>query len=186
MHRQQGKPLANGLGSAVEIAGGHITYVKNVSSFVNVSQMDGLVNTITGNRIFRTDEGLISGEVILKSAFAEMDAIFEAFCLYPLRFNTAEEYLSLDREQPTLMQNLFSVEMLPGMKFPKTALSPGGILPIKVKATAYTEVLGFIEGSELKGTFVLNCDYEIVAGAMFRLPPTMNLLTEGTFELKIK
>ncbi len=180
-----GKPLAEGFGSNANVVGGHVVYVKNTATFANNLGMDGLVNTVTGNRLYRTEDGLIAGELTLKSAFADMDALFEGFGFYPLRFKTAEEYLSRDREAPTLMQGLFTVEMLPGMKLPKTPLSPGGILPIKVSATAYTEVLGFLDGDQFKGTFTFNCDYDIPQGRMFGFNGDLNLLTEGRFEIKL-
>ncbi|MEP9373541.1 type I restriction endonuclease subunit R [Mesorhizobium sp. KR1-2] len=182
----KGKPLASGFGSSMEIIGGHIVYINNKASFTDVSSTNGLVNTISGNRIFRTDDGLVSGEVSINSAFAEMDAIFEAFNFFPLRFHTSEEYLSTDRNTPTLMQNLITVRMMPGMEFPKTLLSPGGVLPFEVKATAYTEILGFVDGSDLKGTFVMDCAYEIPAGSRLGFPTDLSLLTEGTFEAKVR
>lgn len=181
----KGKPLAEGLGSTANIIGGHIVYAKNCSNFTDNLGMDGLVNTVVGNRIYRTDEGLIAGEVNLKSAFAHMDAMFDGFGFYPLRFNTAEEYLSSDRERPTLLQGLLSVAMPAGTQFPKTPLSPGGVLPINVQASAYVEVLGFLEATKFVGTFAMNCEYSVQNGAHFGLPPELKLMTEGTFEIAV-
>lgn len=182
----KGKPLADGIGSSIDIVGGHLVYTKNVASFSDISKMNGVVNPISGNRIFRADESLISAEVSIKSAFAEMDAIFEAFNFYPLRFSTSDEYLSSDVNHPTMMQGLINVTMRRGMQFPKTLLSPGGTLPLDVNASAYTEVLGFLEGDEMKGTFAMDCRYEIPSGSLFGFPSNMSLLTEGTFLIKVR
>lgn len=182
----KGKPLADTMGSSIEIVGGHLVYTNNVSSFSDASKMNGVVNPIIGNKIFRTEDGLISAEVSIKSAFAEMEAVFEAFNFYPLRFRTSDEYLSSDIKHPTMMQGLMNVSMKQGMRFPDTLLSPGGILPMDVNASAYTEVIGFADGDEVKGTFTMDCRYEIPLGGLFGLSSDMRLLTEGTFLIKVR
>lgn len=181
----KGKPLAPGLRSSIEIVGGHVTYVRNIANFVDASHMDRLVNPVTGNRVYRTDEGLITGEVSIKSAFEVMDAIFEASNFYPLRFSSSDEYLSTSRESPTMLQSLFSLTMPRGMSIPKTPFSPAGILPLSVKASAYTEVTGYIDGNRMLGAFAMDCEYDLLGVRLPNLPSQLTLFTEGTFEISI-
>jgi len=182
----KGKPLIPGIGSFAEIVGGSLVYTRNVSTLPGVEKMDGLVNTITGNRVYRGDDGLIYGEASVRSAFAAMDAVFEAFKFYPLRFSTADEYLSADIERPTILQGLLNVRMPAGTTFPKTIFSPGGVLPIDVKVDAYLEVVGFVESQKMRGTFAMDCEYELDNRLFPMIPPTASLTSEGTFEIHVK
>ncbi|MEP7452799.1 type I restriction endonuclease subunit R [Phyllobacterium sp. SB3] len=180
----KGKPLAPGVPSSVQIVGGHVTYEKTLSSLPQQFNMDGLVNTVKGNKVFRTDDGLIVAEIELKSAFAAMDEIFTAFGFYPLRFSTSDEFLSVDSENPTLLQNLLIVDFPEGTHLPTTPLSPGGVLPIRVKAECFIEAEGFIDGTTFKGIFTVIYAYELLTEAPIPLPKHIEMRTDGSFEIK--
>ncbi|MGK6317123.1 type I restriction endonuclease subunit R [Neorhizobium sp. DT-125] len=182
----KGKPLAAGIPSHVEIVGGHVTYEKNVSNLPQQLNMDGLVNSVRGTRVYRTDEGLIEAELDLKSAFAPMDEMFLAFGFYPLRFSTSDEYLSADADKPTLLQGLVVVDFPAGTKLPKTPLSPGGILPVRIKAECFTEAEGIIEGNTFKGVFTVQYFYEVFSPVPLPLPKTIEMRTDGTYEINFK
>lgn len=185
-----GKPLAKGLPSSTEIVGGHIIYSRNTTSIpLPMSEkMDGLTNTVTGRSVSRNDNGLIVALVEVKSAFAGMDELHKAMGLYPLVFSTSDEYLSSDVENPSLLQNIMTINMPAGTKFPSTMLSPGGgVLPFPVTAECYTEAVGFIDGFVFKGTYVIEYEYE------FHIPPNIpfparefTMRTEGVFEVNFK
>lgn len=177
-----GKPLAPGVGSSAVIVGGEVIYVKNVASIPLNVNMDGLRNAVVGNRVFRREDGLISAEVEVKSAIAVMDDLHKAMGFSPLVFNTADEFISTDVENPTLMQNLLSVHFEAGTAFPKTMLSPGGVIPFDVLTVCYTEALGFLDGDRFRGTFVIDYEYNLPAGIP-GVPSHVEMRTEGTFDI---
>jgi len=182
-----GKPLAAGIGSTVEIVGGHVVYEKTTASIPLQKSIDGLTNSIQGSVVTRLEDGLISAQVDVRSAFAELNEIHNALGFSKLTFNTSEEFLSADREKPTLLQNIISVKAPAGTDFPATMLSPGGKLAVGFKADCYTEALGFIEGNIFKGTFVIEYDYELHATPFFRPPiEGFEMRTEGRFEIRFQ
>lgn len=180
-----GKPLGKGVGSTATIIGGHVVYTESVATFGDTSKINGLVNTVTGNHITRRENGLIFGEVNLKSAFAPMDEIFTTFGVYPVRFETAEEYISSDVSRPTLFQGLINMDIPAGTPLPKTPMIPGGSLPVRLKANAYVELVGFIDADCLRGTLKMNCQYDIPEAKILGLPADLQLLTTGMFEITI-
>ncbi|MDW9526588.1 type I restriction endonuclease subunit R [Sinorhizobium meliloti] len=182
-----GKPLADGIGSAVEIVAGHVVYEKTTATIPLQKSIDGLTNSIHGKSVKRLEDGRISAQVNVRSAFAELEEIHDAIGFSSLTFNTSEEFLSIDRENPTLLQNIVSATVPAGTEFPTTLLSPGGKLAIGFKADCYTEALGFIEGNIFKGTFVIDYDYELIPSPYFR-PPIRNfeMRTEGRFEIRFQ
>ncbi|MFC5584032.1 type I restriction enzyme HsdR N-terminal domain-containing protein [Nitratireductor kimnyeongensis] len=177
-----GKPLAPGFGSAVAIVGGEVVYEKNVASIPLNVDMDGLRNSVVGWKVFRREDGLISAEVEVKSAFTAMDELHKAMGFSPLLFNSADEFISLDKTQPTLLQNVLNLSFKAGTPFPKTLLSPAGVIPFDVTTTCYTEALGFIEGNQFRGTFVVDYDYLLPAG-LPGIPSQFEMRSEGTFEI---
>lgn len=182
----KGKPLAPGIASSVEIVGGHVTYEKTVSNLPQQPNMDGLVNSVRGTRVYRTDDGLIEAELDLKSAFAAMDEMFLAFGFYPLRFSTSDEYLSVDPEKPTLLQGLVAVHFPVGTELPKTPLSPGGYLPVEMKANCFTQAEGIVEGNSFKGVFTVEYSYEVFSTIPMPLPKIIEMRTDGEFTINFK
>ncbi|OHV71403.1 type I restriction endonuclease subunit R [Mesorhizobium sp. LCM 4577] len=178
-----GKPLAHGMGSSAVILGGEVIYEKNVATIPLNINMDGLRNAVVGDRVFRREDGLISAEVEVRSAFAAMDDLHKAMGFSPLVFNTSEEFISSDVENPTLMQNLLNVSFKAGTTFPKTLLSPAGVMPFDVTTLCYTEALGFIDGNHFRGTFAIDYDYQFPAGIP-GLPAKVAMRSEGTFDIK--
>ncbi|PZU87174.1 MAG: type I restriction endonuclease subunit R [Shinella sp.] len=182
-----GKPLGPGLGSAVEIVGGHIIYEKTIATIPLGKSMDGLTNAVSGRFVSRDEKGLIVALVDVKSAFAGMDELHQAVGFYPLTFSTAEEFLSGDINRPTLMQNIINISLPIGTRFPTTLLGPGGVLPIQVDAECYTQALGFVDGSVFKGTYYIDYEYRLIAPMHMPLPfRRFEMRTEGTFEINFK
>lgn len=182
-----GKPLADGLGSSVEIISGHVIYERTVATVPLEKSIDGLTNSITGRYVKRLDDGLISAQVDVKSAFSELQDMHDALGFSSLAFNTAEEFISNDKEKPTLLQNMISITVPAGSHFPKTMLSPGGTLMIGFKADCYTEAVGFIEGNFFKGTFVIDYDYELHVPPGLVVPfRSFEMRTEGRFEIRFQ
>lgn len=183
-----GKPLADGLGSSAEIVGGYVDYTSNKASIPLPITMDGLRNAITGKSVSRGEDGLIVALVDVKSAFSALDDLQKASGFYPLKFKTADEYLSTDINRPTLLQNILTIRFDQGAKFPDTLLTPGGAtLPFPVTAKCYTEALGFVEANVFRGTYAVDYEYEFHAPPHFPLPArNMEMRTEGTFEINFK
>lgn len=182
-----GKPLAPGLASSVQITGGEIVYAKTTGTIPLKVSINGLRNGVIGDVVYRSpDDGLIVAEVDVQSAFAAFDEIHKALGFRPLLFKTASEYISADREQPSLFQNMINVTLKRGTPFPATLLGPGGVLLVDMHARCYTEAAGFIESSNFLGTFVIDYQYEIDAhGVPVALPKNVQMRTEGTFALRI-
>ena len=178
-----GKPLARGIGSRVKIVGGEVLNISNVATIPLTANLDGIRHAVVGDEVTRRDDGLITATVAVKSAFADVDAISKALGLYPLTFNTADEYISNDIEHPTLMQNVAKIQLHRGDSIPTTLISPGGVLPCDVSATCYTEALGFVSDNTFKGSFVV--DYDMVLDLPRDLLPTkkLEMRTEGTFKI---
>lgn len=181
-----GKPLARGIGSTAEIVGGHVVYVKTVASVPIPNGMDGLRNAVKGNQVYRDERGLITASVNVQSAFAEMDAIQDAMGFNPLLFSTADEYLSTDVENPTLLQGILHADFKQGSEFPQTPISPGGVLPIDVRAECYTEAVGFVDGNVFRGTFTVDYLYFLNIPKMPGVPDRIEMRSEGTFEINFK
>lgn len=108
--------------------------------------------------------------------------------LYPLSFSTSDEYLSVDIEKPTLLQNIVSIHLPAGTRFQDSMFSPGGgIMPFPVAVECYTQAVGFVEDNVFKGTYEIDYDYN------FQAPPTLTLpfrqfsmRTEGLFQVNFK
>lgn len=185
-----GKPLAHGLGSSTEIVGGHIIYSRNTTSIPvpMAGKLDGLTNAVTGRSVSRNNEGLIVALVEVKSAFAGMDELHKAMGLYPLTFSTSDEYLSIDIEKPTLLQNIMNMHLPAGTRFADSMLSPGGgVIPFPVTAECYTEAVGFIEGFVFKGTYAIDYQYKFHVPAHLHFPfREFTMRTEGVFEINFK
>ncbi|RUM06748.1 type I restriction enzyme HsdR N-terminal domain-containing protein [Rhizobium chutanense] len=181
-----GKPLARGIGSKTEIVGGHVVYVKTSGSVPTPRGIDGLRNAVRGNAVYREESGLITAAVDVQSAFAEMDVFQDALGFNPLIFRTADEYLSTDVDNPTLLQAIINVDFQRGSRFPETPISPGGVIPVDVHAECYTEAVGFIEGNTFKGTFTIDYLYILDIPKIARVPNRMEMRTEGIFEVNFK
>ncbi|TIX23577.1 type I restriction enzyme HsdR N-terminal domain-containing protein [Mesorhizobium sp.] len=175
------KPLARGRNSSAKIVGGEIIYLRNTATVPLTINMDGLRNSISGNFVARGDDGLITAELEVQSAFADFDTLNRAFGFFPLHFHTADEFISSDVEKPTLMQNLVSVKIPRGLEFPKTMLSPGGVVLFDVATVCYTEALGFIDGDRFRGTFVVNYEYTLPPN--LPVPQHIEMRSEGTFDV---
>ncbi|MBX5204328.1 type I restriction enzyme HsdR N-terminal domain-containing protein [Rhizobium sp. NZLR1] len=179
-----GKPLSEGLGSEARILNGHVVYERNTCSLPVDLRMDGIRNGITGSRVFRTDDGLISAVVEIVSAFAGLDELNKRFGFSPFLFKTADEYISVNRESPTLMQNLVAIDIPAGTQIPATLLSPAGVLPFALVGECYTEATGFVEDKQFKGTFVIDYLYKMVGAKMLGLPAEeVRIRSEGPFEV---
>lgn len=181
-----GKPIAPGLASKVDIVGGHVVHVKTEASFPIPEGMDGLRNAVKGDKVFRDESGLITASVNVQSAFAELDNIHEALGFNPLTFSTADEYLSTSVDCPTLMQAIIQVELKKGMEFPKTPISPGGVIPMDVHAECYTEAVGFVCGNAFKGTYTIDYVYLLDVPDIPGIPKRLEMRTEGLFEINFR
>jgi len=182
-----GKPLAEGLGSKLEIISGHVVYEKNTATVPLDKSIDGLTNAITGRVVERLDNGLISATVDVKSAISELQAIHDAIGFSSLVFNTADEFISKDSNSPTLMQNVMATKLAAGTIMPKSLLSPGGVVPFDFEVELYIEAVGFIEGKYFKGTFFIDYDYKIIAPPHIPLPfDKFQMKSEGPFEIRFQ
>jgi hypothetical protein len=181
-----GKPLARGVASSVKIVSGDVVFTKNIASIPLTVDMDGLRNAVTGNFVSRREDGLISAEVELQSAFAGLDQQQRAMGFYPLHFNTSDEYISQDVDKPTILQNILRVGMKRGDAFPKTMFSPGGIIPVDIDVVCFTEAVGFIDAPHFKGTFFVDYEYTLDVPPGMPLPRLIQMRSEGTFNLSFQ
>lgn len=198
------KPLAKGFGSEIKLVGGMIEYERHTSSNVefknSMSQLDGMRASVVGKGVIRLDDGRIEGSLQMAGPYTIFDTINQYAGFDILAFTTSDEFVSTDVEVPTIFQNIANAEMPAGMRLPldssplRSMLNlPSNLkefrLPFGICLTAYTEAIGYIEGTNFRGTF--DIDYvmqfnNVPAIVRGMLPSTGNIRSEGTFDILIQ
>lgn len=193
----KGKPLAPNLGSVVQIIGGWFQYEDHAGShpLIGADAVNGLRMPVTGGSVSRADDGRLYANLKTAKAFplmGEMADLIESHDGYD--YFSSDEYVSLDREKPTIFQNFIQSETPAGtqMNFPGFGTLAA---PFAFRYAARTEAVGFVEGDTFKGTMQLEYRFQfrdmssmIRAGleAQFGpIPETMTASGGGMFEVKL-
>lgn len=195
----EGKPLGRGLASDVQIIGGHVTYEDHHSDVpmlgVEMDQINGLTLPITEGRVYRDDDGNLVAKLEMAKAMPMAGELSEL--LSPTDgyiFTSRDEYVSTDRQNPTIFQNLLQSDAPPGtrMKIPGLGEMP---MPFGFRFAATTDAVGYIDGDTFRGTMKL--DYQIAYYGMQpmvraaleqqfgRLPERPEIKGGGHFEVKL-
>lgn len=181
------KPIAIDIGAEVEVLGGVIAYTKTTANVELVQKSDGMNSAVIGNRIYRNDAGLIIVEIDLRGPVEAIDKISRSLGQYPLIFSCADEYISSDFSRPTLLQNVLDIKIPRGKQVEESILSPAGIIPFDIEVRTYTQALGFINGTNFKGTFFVDYNYDSrTAAALFGAANGLEMTHEGNFDIKLR
>lgn len=193
-----GKPLAIGFNSTIEMIGGFLVYERHKATapiFATVSNMAGMRASVTGKTVYRKPDGRIEGELELAGPYSVFDYINRSAGIGTYLFSTSDEYISVNREKPTIFQNVFTATIVPGTDFPALPGSPPGVtgyrLPFGMSMAAYTEAVGYIDKDRFIGTFEITYDIRfsnVPPQATLRvpIPQQADLYSEGTFDIRIR
>lgn len=189
------KPLGEGLPSNLRIVGGEVTYGEHQSDHPLLASdaLNGSVGAVTGVGVQRLDDGRIQAVVAIRSPYQQLAELNRAAGMGDYEFLTADEFISTDRERPTIFQNVVSGRLDPGHTFRLMPGMPEMPLPVGFSFTVFTEATGFIENGEFKGVLSFDYDYQIIRGRptgiaqidmmVMQAPPTAKLSGVGTFRI---
>lgn len=171
-----GKPLGRNLSSKLTIIGGQITYEEHASDtpLIPREMIEGLRLPVTGGLVERLEDGRIHAYVEIGKAaamfrdFSEMVGAADDYDFY-----SADEYVSTDPEKPTIFQNIYENQTLPGAKTHVPGLGEVA-MPFGFDLKAYTQAVGYVEEGIFRGTMRL--DYEL---AVTGLNPMLRPLLEA-------
>jgi hypothetical protein len=192
-----GKPLGKGIPSVVQIIGGFVRYEDHFASspLLSVDIVNGLELPVTGGSVTRDETGRLWGRVnIAKAAamFRELNELLERDDDY--EFFASDEFISTDRQNPTIFVNFIDTEVSAGalISVPAVGKVP---LPFGFRMTAETKATGFVEEDTFKGTMELTYEFYFSAispalRAMLRthvgdIPARATASGGGCFEVKL-
>jgi len=189
------KPLALNFGSRIKIVGGHLTYEEFNSDWQLLQGQFSKQNAaIVGGELVRGEDGAIRGHVEQAGPYGPLHFIEKAANVDVLQFSCNDEYVSSDKNSPTIMQNFVTWDVPAGIPIPREAF--GGMklalaaLPFSVAAKALTEVIGFIDGNKIKGTFTVEFEYRFGNLSMPHLrqvlPERVRVTSAGNFEVVVQ
>ncbi|WP_194164529.1 type I restriction enzyme HsdR N-terminal domain-containing protein [Microvirga thermotolerans] len=168
------KPLAEGLRSRVKIVGGFLTYSDHMASNPRINsalkQIAGSRAPVIGREVTRSAEGLLRADIEIANSNSALDAIAKAAGFESYVFESAQEYVSTDREHPTIFQNIAAGEIPSGTA---SRHVPGVLpmqMPFSIKFTAFTEAVGFVEDNVFQGTFSILYELRSRPEELARLP----------------
>jgi len=192
-----GKPLGVGIASVVEIIGGHVRYEDHESNhpLFRAQDINGLELPITGGRVSRSPDGRLHAQVqVAKAAplMGELSELLERADGYD--FYASDEFISTDRDRPTILQHFYEHRVPPG-----TTISLLGLgrfpLPFGFRIAALSEAIGFVEGDRFSGTMQLSYDFAFeemhpmiraqLEAKLGRFPAVSRAKGGGTFEVKL-
>lgn len=192
-----GKPLGLGLGSNAEIKGGFATYSETKSSNPQMNaamtRINGSRAPVTHGKVYRLDNGAIEANIGMLSISSAGDNINSGGGMSELYFRTKDEFISIDRDNPTIFTNLVKIDVNQGDRMPEIFGNPSFIMPFKIETAAFTQAVGFIEDGRFKGTFEVSYLYDATVPsnssfqvrAMAQMFMSQNLTTIGDFDLHI-
>lgn len=173
-----GKPLAPGISSEAQIVGGWFEYQDHRSNhrLLDVDVINGLRLPVTGGSVSRAPDGRLHAKLRTAKAFptfGELAELLEPEDGYD--FFAAHEYVSTDREKPTIFQNFIEGVTPAGtpMKIPGMGTIPA---PFSFRFAATTEAVGFIEQDIFRGTMQLEYQF-----AFEGMQPMIRAALEGQF-----
>jgi hypothetical protein len=191
------KPLGPGLASRLRIVGGEVTYGEHFSDhpLLASNALTGLTAAVTGINVERIDDGRIQGLVSVLSPYPQMAELNRLAGMGDFRFLSASEFISIDREVPTIFQNVAEGRLEPGAKFSIMPGAPEIPLPVGFQYSVYTEATGFIEDGEFKGILAFDYDYYFIRGRPTGIPqldalathapPKAKLMGVGEFRIRV-
>jgi hypothetical protein len=192
-----GKPLGKCLASKQRIIGGEIIYdfYETNHPLLKNDDINGLRLPVTGGSVRRSEAGLIIGHVVVASVAPLMKELNEVLGIADgYDFLSATEYLSEDREHPSIFQNLVRNLVPAG-----TLITVPGLgklpLPFEFSFSALTEAVGFVQNDKFLGTIQIFYEMELkemspnvrfaMEAKMGRIPATGQMEGSGRFEIDL-
>jgi hypothetical protein len=177
-------PLAEGVKSRVRIVGGYLTYSEHHSSKPEVdaalARVSGMRASIIGREVRRTEWGLLRAEIELVRANDILDQLNHAAGFESFVFECADEFVSVDRERPSIFQSITGGQVHAGTVIGGVPGVPTFSLPFGLDVLAYTEAVGFVEDDKFKGTFNIAYDFRVRdAGGLPALARQVAAVFEG-------
>lgn len=191
------KPLGKGLSSSLRIVGGTVTYGEHQSDhpLMDGNALTGMAGAVTGVGVRRLEDGRIEATVAVRSPYQQLAELNRLAGLEDFVFLSADEFVSTDRENPTVFQNVVEGRLAPGARFKLMAGGPEMLLPIGFSFVVFTQATGFVQDDQFRGTLSFDYDYQIIRGpltgnaqmdAMIAYsPPTAKLTGDGTFDVQL-
>jgi hypothetical protein len=193
----KGKPLGSGVPSEVTIMGGFVRYEDHVSNhrLLDVDSINGLELPVTGGLVNRSADGRLYGIVKVAKAAplaGELSDLLEREDGYD--FYSSDEYISVDRDKPTIFQNFIKGNAPAGtmMSVPGLGKFPA---PFDMRFAATTDAIGFVDGDTFMGTMQLSYEFffdnmpvmirTAIEAQFGPLPSVPRAQGGGTFEVKL-
>ncbi|MDR6624849.1 type I restriction enzyme HsdR N-terminal domain-containing protein [Caulobacter segnis] len=192
-----GKPLAAGVASNVQIIGGFVRYEDHESNhaLLAMDSINGLELPITSGRVSRASDGRLHAQLNMAKAapmMGELNALLQREDDYD--FYSSDEYVSTDRDRPTIFQNFVENYTPAGalVAFPGFGKAP---MPFGIRMAARTEAVGYIDGDTFKGTMQLSYEFAFdsippmvrraLEAQIGPIPATPRAQGGGVFEVKL-
>lgn len=192
------KPLGPGLRSRMKIVGGEVRYGEHRSNLPATSGHDilnGAQGAINGVEVYRDEAGMLTAVVEVTPPYSSWKALNEAAGINRFTFRSSEEFISVDRQRPTILQNVFSSTLREGTVVQLLPNMPKIPMPVGFDVTAYTEATGWIEDGEFRGLLRFSFDYEIIKprftsplaqAVMAQLGERFHVDGDGTFVVRFQ
>lgn len=189
------KPLAAGLSSRLKIVGGEIAYGEHHSDhpLLAGNALNGTIGAVTGVGVERIADGRIQATVSVRSAFQQFAELNRLAGMGDFTFLSGDEFVSTDRDRPTIFQNVIEGRLEPGATFRPMPGMPEIPLPVGFQFTVYTEATGYIEDGSFKGTLAFDYSYQFIRGRPTGIPALDQMAAQapasaglqgvGTFEV---
>jgi Type I restriction enzyme R protein N terminus (HSDR_N) len=193
-----GKPLGKGLASRLRIIGGEILYEEHQGShpFIQAQSMKGLRLPVTGGYVTRDEDRRIKGHLkVAKSApmLQQLNAVMGIADDYD--FFSATEFLSQDRENPSIFQNVVASQVAVGTIITLPGL-PRFPMPLELTSNSYTEAIGYVDGDNFIGMMRLTYDFgfskispqvrNMLPAQFGHIPATAHMTGSGRFEILLQ
>jgi Type I restriction enzyme R protein N terminus (HSDR_N) len=189
------KPLGTGLSSKLKIVGGQIKYGEHLSDhpLLKADPLKGMVGAVTGVRVERAVDGRLHATVSVLSPYQQLAELNKLAGIGDYEFFSSSEYVSVDRENPTIFQNVLEGRLEPGAKATIIASAPAIVLPIGFQFAVFTEATGYVSNDTFQGIVSFEYHYQFIRGKpsgipqvdsiCAAMPPTANLRGSGTFNI---
>jgi len=183
--KHMGKPLGIGLGTRALIVGGVLTYTDYESDDELHSQalqaIKGMRASAIGDFIERSADGRIRSRLRLAGPTPEWDTLNRMAGVEAFDFETSDEYISSSIEAPTIFQGVAYFSLAAGTPigggFP--GIPAGTKLPCSLNASAFSQAIGFLEGTEFRGIFTIEYSISVPGG------PISTMFSDGICYIRL-
>jgi hypothetical protein len=189
------KPLGEGLASKLRIIAGEVAYGDHHSDhpLFKIDALTGKIGTITGGFVERAADGRLHARVIVRGPYQDIEKLNKLAGIGDYDFWAADEYISTDKNIPTVCQNVLDVTVPAGTPIRLVPGIPEIPLPMGFQSTVYTEAIAYFDGEVLTGFLSFDYDYTLVRGRLTgnlqidnllaNVPSKAKLIGEGTFKI---